>query len=151
MMLLGQPEYPFDDLLIKVNLHDNAVGTGKNLIALPIQNIHQRRHVRPLGNGRRHIPGIVEHRQPGAQPVGCLSDILRIHLMIAQLFQNILAVAAFVGQAQQGGPQLAVGNILRHIPAHTAVLPLHPPHIAPCGNKGRLRVALDIHKDHADH
>ena len=149
-MLLSKAEYPLDDLLVQVDLHDDTVRIPEDLVPLSIQNLHQRGHVRALGDGGRHVSGTVEHRQPGSQPIRGLADIAGVNPVIAQLLQHVLAVAAFVHQTDQGGGKLAVGNILRHISPHAAMDPLDPAGIFPGGKQGRLRIALDIHEDHAD-
>ena len=149
-MLLSQTEYPLDDLLVQVNFHDDAVGTGKHLVPLGVQGVNEGQHVRPVGNGGRHVPGIVEYRQPGAQAVGGRPDIVGVDLMGPELAQHIPAVAAVIHQAQEGGAQLAVGDVLRHVPADPAVDTLHPSYVSSCGDKRRLRKALDVYKNHAD-
>ena len=67
-----------------------------------------------------------------------------------ELAQHIPAVAAVIHQAQEGGTQLAVGDVLRHVPADPAVDTLHPSYVSACGDKRRLRKALDVYKNHAD-
>ena len=70
--------------------------------------------------------------------------------MAFQLAQDILTGAAPVHKADKGGAQLAVGDVLRHVPAHAAMDLLHPAHIASGGNECCLREALDVHKHRTD-
>ena len=70
--------------------------------------------------------------------------------MILQFLNHIHTVAALVHKADEGRPQFAVGDILRHVSAHTAVHPLHPSGVPPSGDKITVGIALHIHKDSAD-
>ena len=71
--------------------------------------------------------------------------------MVGQLINDVLPHARIVHQTHKGRTQFHVGDILRHIAAHTAVHLLHPPSVAPAGDVGREGIALDIDKHRAHH
>ena len=71
--------------------------------------------------------------------------------MVGQLINDVLPHARIVHQTHEGRAQFHVGDILRHIAAHTAVHLLHPPSVAPAGDVGGERITFDVHKNGTDH
>ena len=150
MVLLRILKDLLDHFLVQVDLHHNAVGVGKDLIPLLLQQLNQGAGVRPLGDGTGQVAAVVKHRQPHAHAVGHGEHIVGIHLVVAQLLQYRFPLGVIVHQADEPGPQLHIGNVLRYIPAHAAVDKLHPPGVAPGGDIVVLREALHIHKHRAN-
>ena len=149
-VLLRQPEGALDDLLVHVDLNDDAVRVLENLVAVLLQRVGNGQQVRPLGDGRCHIPVVVEDRQPGSHAVSGLADIVGVHPVAFQLAHNIHAGSAVVHETDKGGAKLAVCDVLRHIPPDAAVNLLHAPSVPPSGDKRRRGIPLDIHKHRAD-
>ena len=112
-----------------------------------VQNINDGQQVGTLGNRSRNITVIVKDCQPGTHAVPGCPDVIRIYLMILQLFDDIRAVAALIHQADEGRTQLAIGNILCHIAANTAMNTLNPACISASGNEVCFGIPLHIHED----
>ena len=93
---------------------------------------------------------MIKDRQPGSHTVRHLPDKAGIHLVVVQLTHHIASDGRIIHQAHKGGPQLAVGNILRHVSGNTAVDLLHTACIASRGNVIPLRVSFDVHKNRSD-
>ena len=124
-------------VFFQIKFNGNAIAVLKNFIAF----------FRPAGrsgglvSGRLEMaattsPLIIEHSQPGAHAVRHALDIAGVHLVARQFINNILPCASVIHQAYKGGAQLHVGDILRHIAAHTAVYLFYPPGVAPARNIG---------------
>ena len=150
-MLLGQLKDFLDDLLVHIDLHDDAVGICEDLVTLFVQGVRNGHQIRPLGNGGAHIAVLIKHSQPGTHAVAGLADIVGVDLVGAQLADHILTGTGLVHQADKSGPQFTVGNVFGHIPAHAAVDMFHPAHIPILGVKESLRIALNVHKYGSDH
>ena len=150
VVLLRVVQHLLDRLFFQVQLQGDSVAVGKNFVALFLQQAGQRGGVRPLGDGGVHIAVVVKDGQPGAHAVRHALDVLGVHLVVLQLVDDVLAHAGVVHQADEGGPQLHVGNVLHHIAAHAAVHLLDAAGIAPARDVGGKGVALDIHKNGSD-
>ena len=137
-------------VFFQIKFNGNAIAVLKNFIAFFGQQVGQGIGVRPLGDGGHHIALIIEHSQPGAHAVRHALDIAGVHLVARQFINHILPCASVIHQAYKGGAQLHVGDILRHIAAHTAVYLFYPPGVAPARNIGGKGVPLDINKNCAD-
>ena len=146
-VLFGVAQHLLHGVLFQVDLQRDGVAVGKDLVALVQEQLGQGRGVRPLGDGGGHIAVVVKDGQPGAHAVRHPLDVLGVHLVVGQLVDDVLPKAGFIHQPHKGGPQLHVGNVLRHVPAHAAVHLLHPPGIPPAGDVGGERIALDVHKN----
>ena len=70
--------------------------------------------------------------------------------MPGQLVNDVLAGAGVVHQTDEGGAQLNVGNVLRHVAADAAVDLLDPARVAPARDVGGQWIPLDVHKDCTD-
>jgi len=151
VVLLGQLEDLLDDVLVQIHLQNHGVGFGEYFVALTLQQAHQRIGVGPLGDGARHVAVVVEDRQPQAQSVGPGQNVVTVDLVLSELGEHVLAHGAVVDDAQIGGAQLHVGDVLHHVPGHAAVDVLHPAHVPAGGDVGILREALDVHKGSADY
>ena len=149
-VLLRQPEGALDDLLVHVDLNDDAVRIPKNLVSVLFQGVGNGQQIRPLGNGRGHISVVVEDRQPGSHAVSGFADIVGVHPVAFQLAHNIRTGSAVVHKADKGGAQLAVRDVLRHVSPDAAMNLLHAPRVPSGGDKCRRGIPLDIHKYRAD-
>ena len=149
-VLLGVVEHLLDGLFLEVQLDGDAVAVPEDLVALLFQQGGQRGGVGPLGDGRVDVAVVVEDGQPCAHAVGDFLDVSGVDLVVVQFVDDVLPHAAVIHKAHEGGAQLHVGNVLRHIPAHAAVHLLHPPGVPSAGDVGGERIALDVHKNCAD-
>ena len=149
-VLLGVVEHLLDGLFLEVQLDGDAVAVPEDLVALLFQQGGQRGGVGPLGDGRVDVAVVVEDGQPCAHAVGDFLDVSGVDLVVVQLVDDVLPHAAVIHKAHEGGAQLHVGNVLRHVPAHAAVHLLHPPGVPSAGDVGGERIALDVHKNCAD-
>ena len=70
--------------------------------------------------------------------------------MPGQLVNDVLAGAGVVHQTDEGGAQLDIGNVLRHVAADAAVDLLDPARVAPARDIGGQRIPLDVHKNRTD-
>ena len=70
--------------------------------------------------------------------------------MPGQLVNDVLAGAGVVHQTDEGGAQLDIGNVLRHVAADAAVYLLDPARVAPARDIGGQRIPLDVHKNRTD-
>ena len=70
--------------------------------------------------------------------------------MPGQLVNDVLTGAGVVHQTDEGGAQLNIGNVLRHVAADAAVYLLDPARVAPARDIGGQRIPLDVHKDRTD-
>ena len=150
VVFFGVAQDLLDGRFFQIQLEGDAVAVGKDLVALFFQQLGQRGGVRPLGDGGADIAVVVKHGQPGAHAVRYFFDVSGIDLVLSQLVDNVLARACVVHQADKGGPQLHIGNILCHVAAHAAVDLLDPARVASAGNVGGERIPLDIHKHRTD-
>ena len=96
-------------------------------------NCGQRRRVGPLRDGGADIAVVVEHGQPGTHAVRHALDVAGVDLVPGQLVNDVLAGAGVVHQTDEGGAQLNIGNVLRHVAADTAVYLLDRPALRPPG------------------
>ena len=150
-MLLGQLQHLLHQRLVQIDLQHRRVGARKDLVALFVQQVDQRQHVRALGDGARHVAVVVKHGQPGAHAVRDGHHIVAVDLVIFQLLHHGRAHRRVVHDAQVRRPELDVGDVLHHVARHAAVDVLHPAHVAPVGDVIVLREALDIHECRADY
>ena len=111
------------------------------------QNIPDLRQVRTLGDRTGHVSIVVKQRKPGAQAVLRTPDILRIDPVAVQLLDDVRADAAMIHNTDKGRLQFHVRNVLRHIPADSAVHLNHPPGISPARKVLRGRISLDVDED----
>ena len=70
--------------------------------------------------------------------------------MPGQLVNDVLTGAGVVHQTDEGGAQLDIGNVLRHVAADAAVYLLDPARVAPARDIGGQRIPLDVHKNRTD-
>ena len=150
VVLLGQLEDLLDDVLVQVHLEHHGIGLGEDLVALALQQAHQGIGVGTLGDGARHVAVVVKDRQPQAQSVGPDQHMVAVDLVLPELGEHILAHGAVVNDAQVGGAQLHIGDVLDDVSGNTAVDVFHPAHIPSGGDIGILREALDVHKGSSD-
>ena len=150
-MLLGQLQHLLHQRLVQIDLQHRRVGARKDLVALFVQQVDQRQHVRALGDGARHVAVVVKHGQPGAHAVRDGHHIVAVDLVIFELLHHGLAHRRIIHDAQVRRPELDVGDVLHHVARHAAVDVLHPAHVAPVGDVIVLREALDIHECRADY
>ena len=66
--------------------------------------------------------------------------------MPPQFLQHIRTHGRVVHDAQEGGTQLNIGNVLHHVPGHTAVDVLYPSGVAPTGDVAVIGESLDIYE-----
>ena len=143
-------EDPLDDLLVQTDLDHDAVGVGEDFVALLVQQVDQRAHVGPLGDGCHNVTAVVKDRQPGAHAVADRKNVVGVDLVAPQLADDFLADAVLVHQTDVGGPQLHVGNVLRHVAAHAAVNLLDPTDVPTLGNILVHGEPLRVHEHRAD-
>ena len=149
-VFLGVAQRLLDGLLFEVQLQRDAVAVPKDLVSLLFQQPDQRGGVRPLGDGCTDVAVVVEDGQPGAHAIRHTLDEPGVDLVVVQLLDDVQTHAGIIHQAHKGGPQLHVGDIFRHIAAHTAVHLLHTPGVSSAGDVSRERIPLDVHKNCAD-
>ena len=146
-VLLRQIQHALDDVLADIRLDDHTVGIAEDLVPFFIENAADGPEVRPPGDGAGEVAGGVEHCQPHTHAVWNDADIVGVDLVLSQLADDLLALGAPVHQTHEGGAQLHIGDILRHIAAHAAVDKLNGPGVAPGRQIQVVRKALDIHED----
>ena len=93
VVFFRQRERALDDVLFHVDLQKDAVGLGKDLIALLVENVGDGVQVRALGDGRGHIARVVKDGEPGAHAVGRGAHVARVDFVALELFDNICARA----------------------------------------------------------
>ena len=147
IVLFGKAEHLLDGIFFEIQLQRNAVTVLEDLIAL----FFQQAGVRPLGDGGTDVAVVVKDSQPGAHTIRYRPDVLRVDLVGLQLVDDILADAGVVYQTDERGPQLHIGNVLRHVAAHTAVHLLYPAGIPSARDIGGEGIALDVHKHRANY
>ena len=74
-----------------------------------------------------------------------------VDLVLVQLINDVLAGAGVVHQADEGGAQLHIGDILGHVAADAAVDLLDPAGVAPARDIGGKGIPLDVNKNCADY
>ena len=149
MVLLGVAEHALYYLLVNVDLHDDTVGIAENLIALFVEHVAYRTQIGALGYGARDITHVVKHRKPHAHPVLDTADIVGVHLVVAQLAYDLLALGGIVDKTDEGGAQLDIGDVLRNVAPDAAVNDLDLAGIAPGRDILILRKTLDVDKHRA--
>ena len=70
--------------------------------------------------------------------------------MFGQLVDNVLAGAGVIHQADESGAQLHIGDVLRHVPAHTAMHLFNAAGVPSAGDVGGEGIALDVYENCAD-
>ena len=151
IVLFGKAEHLLDGIFFEIQLQRNAVTVLEDLIALFFQQAGEGAGVRPLGDGGADVAVVVKDSQPGAHTIRYRPDVLRVDLVGLQLVDDILADAGVIYQTDERGPQLHIGNVLRHVAAHTAVHLLYPAGIPSARDIGGEGIALDVHKHRANY
>ena len=144
-------KHHFQNLLFEIDLKCDTVGVLKDLFAFFKQKLPQRHKIRTFGDGRSHIAVIVENRQPDTKSVLLLHDIIDADAVFIQPLEHIRACAGIIHNAQEVWLQIDIADILRNIPADTAVHLNHISDVAPGRNILRKRKALDINEYRSDY
>ena len=139
-----------DDRELDVDLEQDAVRVPEDLVAVLLEDRLERGEVGPFRDGRDDVAVVVEHREPGAEPVGRADDVVGSHFVALQLLDDVRAHAALVEHADKRRLQLKVGDVFGDVAAHAAVHLDHPAGVPAGGDVLRERIAFDIDHDGAD-
>ena len=122
----------------------------EDLVALLLQQGGQRGGVRALGDGGVDVAVVVKDGQPGTHAIRDLLDVPGVDLVVVQFIDDVLTHAGVVHQTHEGGAQLHIGDVLRHVPAHTAMHLFNAAGVPSAGDVGGEGIALDVHENCAD-
>ena len=146
----GIAEHLLDRVFLEVQLDGDGVAVLEDLVAFLLQQGGQRGGVRALGDGGVDVAVVVKDGQPGTHAIGDLLDVSGVDLVVVQFIDDVLTHAGIVHQTHEGGAQLHIGDVLRHVPAHTAMHLFNAAGVPSAGDVGGEGIALDVHENCAD-
>ena len=149
-ILLGKRKDLLQNRGVHIDLQDDTVRPGDDLLPMLFQNIGDFRKIRSPGDRGHDIPLVVEDRKPGPEPALDSPDVVGVHPMALELPDHIRPHASLIHNADKGRPKLHIRDVLRHVPAHAPVHLYDAARIFASGDVLRKRIALHIHKDRTE-